>query len=774
MNRFLYLWTLLLMQTLVFAQAEKPHCHFSIVGKIYDTNTGEPLQGASIYNTEHRLQTTSDESGNFYLDHLCEGKHTLVFFNVGNTSKDTVVFVKAKKTRVEISLAMDSAQQLEVQITSVRKDSIVPKGAVSVLDGTSLDAAKMLSLGEGLKSLPGVYAQQSGANTYKPVVQGLSGNRVLLFNNGVRQEGQQWGTDHAPEIDPTIANEIEVIKGASTVQYGSDAIGGVILVKPAPLLEHGLKSEWYFSGNSVNKSGAIAGKIDWAPHRIKGFSGRIQGSVKRGGNYRTPRYYLDNTGLSEYNFSWAAGYKTKRFYSEFYYSQFNTETGIFTGSHVGNVSDLEQAIHSDTPVTPNVFSYTIGKPYQHIEHELAKGEIGINLNKKQKVSLELARQFNYRSEYDNHKAYNSLDNTGPQLEFRITTYTATLNWKHRWRRNLNGNFGVNGMHQENTVAGRIFIPNFINTTIGAFWIEQWSIAKWSLEAGIRYDVRNLNAYYYENNILEQPSYQYQNYAASLGAALALTENSAWSILFSRAFRSPAVNELFSKGLHHGAAAIENGNINLVPEKAYNLSTGYKYAKLKWKGELNLYANYIEDYIYLNPSGAPELTIQGAFPVFTYEQTNALLYGGDINLAYQLTNKINLECKASTLSARDLNKQSYVIYMPPTRIEPAVYYQLKNTERLKDITFSISSTVVFKKENAPQNVDYLPPPNGYALFNAQATALFKVGREWLTAGIKVSNILNKTYRDYLDRFRYYHDAPGTAVQVFLKIPLTIKK
>ena len=111
-------------------------------------------------------------------------------------------------------------------------------------------------------------------------------------------------------------------------------------------------------------------------------------------------------------------------------------------------------------------------------------------------------------------------------------------------------------------------------------------------------------------------------------------------------------------------------------------------------------------------------------------------------------------------------------MPPTRIEPAVYYRLKNTARLKDITFSVSSTLVFKKENAPEGVDYLPPPDGYALLNAQASTLLKVGREWLTAGVRATNILNTTYRDYLDRFRYYHDAQGVAVQVFLKIPLTL--
>ena len=772
MNRLFYLCILLFVQN-EFAQAQKaPTCHFSIEGKVLDFTTGEPVPDANVYLTEYRLHTTCDERGSFHFEQVCAGTYTLVFFNIGNIELKTVVVVNAKKTPITVSLQKDTAQSFELVVTGIKKDSIVEQGIASSLKGAQLDAAKMVSLGEGLKSLPGVYAQQSGANTFKPVVQGLSGNRVTIYNNGVRQEGQQWGSDHAPEIDPMVADEIKVIKGAGTVRYGSDIIGGVILVNPAPLLDHGLKSEWFVAGNSVNKSGTVSGKIDWAPHRIKGLSTRIQGSLKRGGNYKTPNYYLDNTGISEYYFSWALRKALKRFYAEVYYSQFNTETGIFSGSHIGNVTDLENAIQSDVPLAPNYFTYDIARPYQHVEHELAKVELGVLLNRKQKLTWDITRQYNYRAEYDKHKAYNS-NGDAPQLQFKITTYTSTLNWRHRFNSRLSGDIGINGMTQENTVAGRVFIPNFINQMIGAYWSEQIALGKWVWEAGLRYDVRNLNAYFYKNNVLENPAFQYQNYAASLGATLAIKEYSTWNFLFSRAFRSPAVNELFSQGLHHGVAAIETGNINLSPEKAYNLLTGYKIAKSKFSGEFNAYVNYIEDFIYLRPLADPVLTIHGAFPAFEFTQTNALLYGGDVMVAYQLHKHINVGCKLSMLSARDLVLNEYLINMPPTRIEPSISYQFKNTTRFKDPTFILSSTIVFKKENVPADIDYLPPPNGYALLNAQAFTKIKVGREWWTAGIKGTNLFNTVYRDYLDRFRYYHDAQGVSIQVFLKVPITLK-
>lgn len=769
MHRFLYLSVVCMLQFSTAAWAQKTAgCSFEIHGTLLDRSTGEPLSGASVYLQEQRLHTLCDEDGNFSFHHLCKGVYTLTFFNVGNRRKDTLIATAQRKTNITLSIPRDTTVQDELIVTGERHDTLTPHASHTSLTGINLDLAKSTTLGEGLKSLPGVYAQQSGVNTYKPVIQGLSGNRILIFNNGVRQEGQQWGTDHAPEIDPLVADEIQVIKGAESVRYGSDALGGVILIKPASLIDRGLKTEVYLSGTSVNRGGAASAKIDWAPSYIKKFSTRIQGSIKQGGNYKTPLYYLNNTGIREFNFSIAAKKEVNRLVLEFYYSQFNTETGIFAGSHIGNLTDVKRALETDEPLTPQSFSYAIGKPYQHIEHELVKGEATYKLGRGQRLSFEVTRQYNYRAEYDNHRAANG----APGLEFKITTHTATLNWRHRVSSRIKGDVGVNGLYQENTVAGRIFIPNFVNNTVGVYWIEKFKFNRWNWEAGIRYDVRNLKAYFNKNGIITDSSYQYRNYSASIGANFAITKHQQWSFLVSRAFRSPAVNELFSHGLHHGVAAIENGNADLVPEVAYNVSTSYCLEKNNLRAELNLYANYIENYIYLHPAQELELTIYGAFPSFQYSQTDALLLGGDLSLRYDLLKRIQLACKVSSLSGQDLRNGSSLIYMPPTRIEPSISYLFKNTSILREPTVSLTSTILFKKHNAPTDGDYSPPPKGYALLGIQASAKVKTGGTWVTTGLKVNNMLNTVYRDYLDRFRYYHDAPGIGVQLFVKIPLTL--
>jgi iron complex outermembrane receptor protein len=769
MPRFLYLFIVCMLQFSTVVSAQKTAgCSYEIDGILRDQLTGEPLSSASVYLKECQLHVLCGEDGHFHFHHLCKGSYTLIFFNVGSLKKDTVIAAEKRKTNITISIARDTSRQDELVVTGERYDSITPHAAHASLTGIELDLAKSTSLGEGLKSLPGVYAQQSGVNTYKPVIQGMSGNRILIFNNGVRQEGQQWGTDHAPEIDPLVADEIQVIKGAESVRYGSDALGGVILIKPAPLIDRGLKTEVYLSGTSVNRGGVASAKIDWAPRFIRKFSTRIQGSVKQGGNYKTPRYYLDNTGIREFNFSIAAKKEFRRLVLEFYYSQFNTQTGIFAGSHIGNLTDVKRALETDEPLTPQSFSYDIGKPYQHIQHELAKGVISYKLGKGQRLSLDVARQYNYRAEYDNQRGANNT----PGLEFKITTHTATLNWKHRISPHIKGDVGFDGLYQENTVAGRIFIPNFINNTVGLYWLEKLTLHRWSWEAGVRYDVRNLKAYFNKSGAITDTSYQYHNYSASLGATYGITAHQRWNFLVSRAFRSPAVNELFSHGLHHGVAAIENGDAQLVPEVAYNVSTAYSIDQSNFHAALNLYANYIENYIYLYPSQELELTIYGAFPSFQYSQTNALLLGGDLSLRYDLRKKIQLACKVSSLSGENLSNASPLIYMPPTRIEPSVSYLFKNTQLLHESTLRVTSTVMFQKHNAPTDGDYSPPPKGYVLLGLQASAKVKAGTTWITAGFKVNNMLNTVYRDYLDRFRYYHDAPGIGIQLFVKIPLTI--
>ncbi len=670
-------------------------------------------------------------------------------------------------------LAQTDSMQLEVvEIVAKRNQLTPPTQSAVQLSGKVMDQNRGLSLGETLQKLSGVTVLQTGPTIFKPVIQGMYGQRVLIINNGVRQEGQQWGSEHAPEVDPFIAHKLTVLKGASAVRYGSDAIGGVILVDPKPLRkEAGIGGEINVGGFSNNRAGVGAGIIEYSPKKIPGLSFRAQGTFRRGGNSKTPDYYLKNTSFKEYNFSYAAGYHKRKAGIDFFYSQFNTTLGILSASHIGNLTDLKQAIASPVPLETSGFSYTIDRPYQQVSHELFKTSAYLKTSKGAKLTAVYAWQYNDRKEYDKHKPLNdslaALNN--PELELHITTHTATLVYERQSTRTLSSTVGISGIAQANIFKGRYFIPNFKSYAGGIFLIEQWQKNRWLIEAGVRYDYKWLQAYYYETNYSYQnPEFTFHNFSGSVGASYRANRHLTFRSNIGSAFRPPTISELFSNGLHHGAAAVEIGDKNLLPEKAYNfsLSATFNYAKIA--GEVSAYHTSITNYIYLAPVFPATLTIRGAFPTFKYTQVNATFAGIDAWLSDSLNKHFTFTSKASVIYTYNRSAHERLILTPPARFENGITYTLGENKKTAQPYIGFSNTLVLEKKHLPDSSDYLPAPPGYTLFNAQAGITIQLKKQPIDLNFSCSNLLNTTYRDYLDRFRYFADAVGRNFTVRLKM------
>lgn len=305
----------------------------------------------------------------------------------------------------------------------------------------------------------------------------MYGQRLLILNNGVRQEGQQWGSEHAPEIDPFVASKITVIKGAQTVRYGSDAIGGVILVEPHDVKKgSGITGDVNIVAASNNRLGALSSIINYSPQKFPNLSVKLQGTLRQAGNARTPNYWLDNTGLTERNFSWATSYTGSKFGGELYYSQFNTQIGIFTGSHFGDTSDLAAAIRRQSPNVPSVFTYQIGRPYQQVNHELFKAKTYWQLSNYFRLEADYARQFNYRAEFDTDRPYNNSLRNLPEMKFGLTTHTTNWLLHYQQHPHFKTTFGFLGIKQGNTVRstlGSFFIPNYFINAAGMYLIGNY-------------------------------------------------------------------------------------------------------------------------------------------------------------------------------------------------------------------------------------------------------------------------------------------------------------
>ncbi|KIC92904.1 hypothetical protein OI18_20655 [Flavihumibacter solisilvae] len=766
----------------------RAQCVFRLTGVVTDADNRQRLSGANVLIREVRKAVSTDEDGRFKVEGLCAGSYNLLITHIGCQPLEAHIHVKEDLRQ---DFVLPHAQGQLSEVTVVGTANTRGTGISGEIKGRQLEATRGLTLGESLKQVPGVSVLQTGSNIYKPVIHGLHSNRVLILNNGIRQEGQQWGSEHAPEVDPYIANRLTVIKGASSLRYGADAIGGVVLVEPRLLpVNPGIYGEINSAFFSNGRQGVISGIVEGNARKIPAFSWRLQGTLKKGGDAKTPDYWLVNSGVEEYNFSVAAGLQNAHRGVEVFYSQFNTKLGIFKGAHIGNVTDLQNIIDRQEP-SPEIknasFSYSIDRPYQEVHHQLLKIRSYLATGNAGKLNLVLSGQYNNRMEFDMRK-FQSSSNV-PQLDLGINTGNADLVWDHNSWKGLRGTIGATASLQKNeSYKQRLFIPNYRAYNAGVFLIEKWSHAKWILEGGLRYDIRSI--YDVSDN---QAGVYDDRYFSSMSGSAGFTyrwrDDLKTTLNFSSAWRAPQVNELYSDGLHHSSARVEKGNPTLQPERANSWLLNFLYNPSKWDIDLGFYYKDINDFIYLAPTYPPVLTIRGAFPAFEYRQTNARLTGLDLSAGYAITAHWKAAVKASLLRAWDKQADDWLIQMPADRYEAELQYDFGNGKKLQDSYVKINLQQVMKQTRVPDSgniekqlpdgtitlqPDYAPPPGAYLLTNAEAGTKLMMGRQPLFLVLSVNNLFDVAYRDYMNAFRYYALDMGRNIGLRVKIPLGVKK
>ncbi|MEJ8803744.1 TonB-dependent receptor [Pontibacter sp. H249] len=750
-------------------------CGLTLSGKILDHDTRTTLIGATVYIPQLDKATIADEYGNYHFHHLCRGTYTLKVTYVGYEPESFTIKLGSSTVR-DLQLHIDEHTLRTVEITG----SNIKEQAQSseTLSGRELEQTRGLSLAESLKGIAGVTTIQTGPTISKPVIHGMHSNRVLLLNNGIRQEGQQWGTEHAPEIDPFVASEMKVIKGAAGVRYGSDAIGGVVIVEPSTLPDSaGVGGEVNLLSSTNNRqlatSATLEGKLSQLP-----LSWRVQGTLKKAGNARTSGYYLENTGFEERNFSAALGYKKGRFGSELFYSQFNTKLGILKAAHIGNLTDLLYAIERGKPDNAEEvdFTYQIGRPYQDVQHQLLKAKAYLLTGEAGKLEFVYGLQRNLRQEFDAHKI-----GTRPALELDLVTHTTEAIWEHAPIGNFSGSVGVSTIYQNNTYQYNDFLPYFTGITAGAFAIEKWRKDRLQLEAGLRYDYKHLLVKKLENNRdLSKPEFNFGNVSGTLGAMYDVGYHLTFGLSATSAWRAPNTNELFSNGVHHSAASYERGNPTLKSEQAYNFEASVDYyANARLNGKLSLYHNFIDNYIYLAPLPEPVLTIRGAFPAFEYKQTNATFTGADLSLTYNLLPNLTLDSKTSIVRAKNTSTNDHLINIPPDRFDNSLRYEISDLSRsgmFKNAYFTLGGVYAAEQTRVPTKTDedFAPAPDAYFLLQAEAGTTVYFGKQPVEFGVTGNNLLNTSYREYLNRFRYYADEMGRLLMLRVRIPLDFSK
>ena len=763
-------------------------CEITLSGKVICISTNEVLPFSTIYIKELQRGIVADEKGVYLIDKICAGKYTVEVSQIGHKTLDTIIEIN-KNNYVVFNLPSSEAHLKEVDVVSNKiEKSGVETVAKSEITGEKLQETRGENLADALKEISGVDVIQTGATVSKPVIHGLHSNRILILNNGVRQEGQQWGSEHAPEIDPFIATKLSVIKGAASIRYGSDAIGGVVLVEPADLpKEKSMGGEVNLVGMDNSRLFAGSGILQGAfGNALSGLSYRIQGTYRQAGNIETPNYILDNTGLLEKNYSGTLAYEKKHFGVNVYYSHFYTELGIFTYSEAGNPTQLLELFQQPEPINFPISYYlkkgyyNIYRGYQSVNHDLFKANAFLKYGRFGKLEATYAAQVDDRLEFDLDPPYSisgTLDNV-PQNDFKITTNTAELIWEHNGWHNISGSIGANFITQGNVYTGTTYaalIPNFRNYGGGLFVIEKWNPTNnFTLEGGVRYDYKWQREYMLNPTSLIEfmPTQQYSASTGTLGATYRFTQKLSVIANAGTGWRAPSAYELYADGIHGATSTFEVGDSTLKVEKAYNFCASLRYEGEKLDVELGAYANVIDNYIYLKPSLKVHQTITGSFAEFDYTQTNAFFKGVDFDTKWHITKHLQYEPKVTLVFANDVTNHTYLVLIPPQRFQNTIEYRWVKLWGLKNVFINVSNLYVPQQTRVPPNSDFVAPPKGYTLFSAAIGLSIRIGQQNMNISIIGSNLLNTAYRDYMDFFRYYADEPGRSIQLKIRVPFQI--
>lgn len=762
------------------------------------TTQNKPLDGAHIHIEE--LHAISNPDGSYIMQDIPAGQHRVVVSYIGYKSLDTLLYITGS-SRLDAILQPESQQLQEVVLSA---NNAVPKNVIheQKLKTETIEKYSNASLGDALKEIAGVYTLKTGNNIVKPVINGLHSSRVPVISNNVRLEDQQWGTEHAPNLDINSAGKISIIKGASALQYGGDAVGGIVLVEPVKVLKDTLFGRTILNAASNGRGGSISSSLHKGAE--KGWAWNAAGTYKYMGDREAPDYVLSNTGNREGNFAGDVKYIGNDYDLTASYSFYDATIGIAKATHIGNVTDLVNAINSGRPNSIDPFTYKINAPRQEVQHHLAK----LNFNKKfsdaSTLSIQYAFQHNSRKEFDIRRG--AFTNK-PALDLTLVTHSAQADWKKETDA-VTLKSGVSASAQKNDASPdtniRPLIPNYSKYDAGLYGIASYAFSdSFTAEVGARYDFSKMDAskFYqksrwtnlgYDNEFahfitgdfgsqwLTNPQFTFHNISASLGIRKELDNGMQILVNASLAMRNPNPSELFSDGLHHSNGTIELGDLRTEKEKGYKFSATLLKSNGNFTFEVTPYVNLINNFIYLAPTEI-EYTIRGAFPVYRYRQTNALLTGLDLHTNWKIASNWQHSFSFAYVYGQDTTKDQPLIEMPPLNIANTIRYTKENWHQLY---LELRSEAVFKQTRYPDNnfnadipingelvstpVDVSTPPAGYHLLHFNSGITFNTSQKsTITVGLSVLNIFNTTYRDYLNRQRLYTDDLGRNFQMQLK-------
>ena len=613
----------------------------SISGKITDAKTGEPLAGASIHFPDLRFGRVSNDSGTYKIQNIPQGKYLLEISHLGYTSIiETIEFTADVQKDFLLNPSFIENQTVTVMGVSSASSAKRTPIPVNIIKREDLFRNVSTNLIDNLAKTAGVSQVSTGPAISKPFIRGLGYNRVIVVNDGIKQEGQQWGDEHGIEIDELNVNKVEILKGPASLTYGSDALAGVVNIisfLPAPegYIKGNILSTYQTNNHQLNLHADIGGNEN-------GFVWGLYGSYKAAADYRN-KYdgYVFNSKFNEKDFGAYLGLNKNWGFSHLYISKFDQHTGLVEGDRddaTGQFLKLvnDNGVESEKIATSSDFRSI--DPYisrQRIQHFKIATDNSFNIGK-DRLTLVLGYQRNKRQEFGN-----VLMPVEKSLYFDLGTINYNLQYHLAEQKNWRTTIGINGMQQANKNKGiETLIPEYSFFDIGGFIYTQKRMERLTLSGGLRFDNRSLNSKQLrEGTEIKFPGFKkdFSNISGSAGLTYEASKIVSLKFNIARGFRAPGIPELASNGAHEGTFRFEYGEQNLKSETTLQTDAGIEIASEHVSFIASIFYNPIKNFIYYRKlqsvAGGDSLIVDGMETFFAYRfnQDNAKLYGVEFNL-----------------------------------------------------------------------------------------------------------------------------------------------
>jgi iron complex outermembrane receptor protein len=750
---------------------------FTLTGKVFDKATGKTLAGASVYLPEIKKGTIANKEGVFTIN-IEQGSHVLEISYIGYAT-DVQNIQLQKNTTQDFYLNSSVLEGGNVIVTSFLRATSTRRTPtpVTIIKKDELFLGVSSNLIDALSKVPGVSQISTGPAISKPVIRGLGYNRVVVMNDGIRQEGQQWGDEHGIEIDEYNVSRTEVLKLPASLIYGSDALAGVInIISNVPVSEGVIKGNVYSNYQTNNRM--MGNHFDLAGNK-KGFIWGINYSAKNAGDYKN-KYdgNVFNSRFLERNGGGYVGIEKNWGYSQLSFSNFYQHLGIVEGDRADGgqfimLKDVKGIAKEMIVGSEESKSFSPNAPMQKIQHTKYTLDNNIKLGS-DRLKATFGLQRNQRMEFGN-----VLDLNEKELYFDLNTFNYSIQYLKAEKNNWKNTFGINGMRQTNTNRGEeALVPDYTSFDIGAFYYTQKRTDKTSWSGGLRYDQKYMNyidpaqfvcppdmaciALY---NPVESNK-QFNNISGAIGIEHDISAQLTLKLNISRGLRAPSMAELASYGAHEGTNRFEYGNEALISEKSLQFD-----AAIEWNNEHmsiagNVFYNTVKDYIFYQKltakSGGDSIIVENGDDLyaFAFRQKDAHLYGAELNVDFHPhpLDWLHVENSLSLIRGQfkeALDGSTNLPGIPSARLLSEIRIEMfKKSKAIRNSFINFQLDNVFAQNNPFEGYNTETQTPNYHLINIGfSTQVQRKNKTLFNVSLVGQNMADVAYQNHLNRLKY---------------------